>query len=152
MGIKAELLWTKRRLLADIDEHRANKPYQDACEFYNKYKDKQPEDYTNDELIGDWQKVFNSVLKYFGFNRRSRKYLFYNLCDGNWGRLHMTKEEEYRTETQWLVELTADVFYCSDRWSFDRLMRNHWKFRNVLYRRFVLFHGKRERSGWYQNV
>lgn len=149
MGIRAKLYWDKHSLADKVHKRKVDRLCQVSCEFYRKYRDKQPEDYTNDELIEDWRKVFNSVLKYFGFNRHSRNFLFYTLCEGNWKHLHMTKKEEYYTETQWLSELAYDVFYCSDRWSFDRLMRNHWAFRNALRRRFVLFPGEYDKGKWW---
>ena len=47
----------------------------------------------------------------------------------NWDHLHPTEEEKKKTKEELYNEFIDDVFYCSDRWGFDRLMRCQWKFR-----------------------
>lgn len=76
-----------------------------------------------------WRQVFNCVCRDFGFTRKQRKYLWENLVLGNWGHLHQTEEESEKPTSRWLEELSWDVFYCSDRWSMDRLTRCHWTYR-----------------------
>ena len=79
-----------------------------------------------------WHAVFGCVLKSFGVPKKSRRLLWEELVKGNWGRLHQTKSEFELSSSQWLGQLHDEVWYCSDRWSLDRLTRCHW-----LYRQYV---------------
>ena len=54
------------------------------------------------------------------------------MCLGNWNHLWMTDDEKKKPVNEWLNDFMADVFYCSDRWSLDRLMRCHWMYRQWL--------------------
>lgn len=76
-----------------------------------------------------WHRTFSCVAKYLGFNKSTRKVLWEELAYGNWSHLHKTEEEDKRTPEEWLEKLQYDVFYCSDRWSLDRLTRCHWLYR-----------------------
>lgn len=75
-----------------------------------------------------WHNVFCTVLSDMGFPKKARKYLWDNMLGGNWSRLHLTEDEEAVTGAEWLGALRDDVWYCSDRWTFDRLMRCHWRY------------------------
>ena len=79
-----------------------------------------------------WRSVFGCVLKSFGVPKKSRRLLWEELVKGNWGRLHQTERECELSSSQWLGQLHDEVWYCSDRWSLDRLTRCHW-----LYRQYV---------------
>lgn len=76
-----------------------------------------------------WQLAFSSVLRNFGFPDKCIRVMWDELVVGNWERLHMTDEEQERTAAEWLEQLRLEVYYCSDRWSIDRLSRCHWLFR-----------------------
>ena len=77
-----------------------------------------------------WYSTFSAVLQSFGFNDGDNiVFLWNNLVQGNWKRLHMTDDEKQITKDEWLDRFWIEVFYCSDRWSFDRLMRCHWFYR-----------------------
>ena len=76
-----------------------------------------------------WHRTFNCVAKRLGFNKATRRILWDDLVMGNWERLHQTDEERHMTSDEWLDKLYWDVFYCSDRWSLDRLTRCHWMYR-----------------------
>ena len=76
-----------------------------------------------------WHRTFSCVAKHLGFNRSARRILWNDLVQGNWKRLHATDEEEQKTPDEWLDELRWEVYYCSDRWSLDRLTRCHWLYR-----------------------
>lgn len=76
-----------------------------------------------------WHRTFSCVAKYLGFNKATRKVLWEELVCGNWERLHTTEEEDKLTPEEWLEKLRYEVFYCSDRWSLDRLTRCHWLYR-----------------------
>ena len=76
-----------------------------------------------------WHRTFNCVAKYLGFNRATRKVIWEGLVVGNWERLHQTEEEGRMTADEWLEKLRGQCWYCSDRWSLDRLTRCHWIYR-----------------------
>lgn len=76
-----------------------------------------------------WHRAFCCIAKHLGFNRATRRILWEDLACGNWGHLHQNYEERSWTPEKWLDELSGDCFYCSDRWSLDRLTRCHWMFR-----------------------
>lgn len=101
----------------------------DCMDFYAKYEKKH-----NDAkaITDDWRKVFISVCKYLGINKKSAIVLFEWMCMGNWTHLHQTDGESEFTADIWFDKFLGDMFYCSDRWSVDRLMRCHWYFRQWL--------------------
>lgn len=81
---------------------------------------------TPDGIERTWHNVFGAVAKCMGFPKKARRFLWESLVQGNWERLHLTEEERSKTPDEWLDELRGDVWYCSDRWSLDRLARCHW--------------------------
>lgn len=110
-----------------LDKHRLiTKICDDCSDFYREYS----EDQINVDVVkASWHKIFNNACLYLGINRRSANVLWSDMCYGNWKHLHRTEEEEKKTESQWFDDFINDMFYCSDRWSVDRLMRVHWMFR-----------------------
>lgn len=76
-----------------------------------------------------WHATFTRVLREMGFPRRSCRYIWDNLVQGNWLRLWLTEDEKRRTTESWLDDFRHEVWYCSDRWSLDRLTRCHWLYR-----------------------
>lgn len=86
------------------------------------------------QMIGEsWRRTFSCVAKSLGFNKAARRILWENLADGNWEHFHLTDEEAEWTASHWLEVLCWDVWYCSDRWTLDRLTRCHWTFRQYMY-------------------
>lgn len=103
--------------------------YTDCMDFFVKYE----KQHNNAQAVtDDWRKVFVSVCKHLGINRKSANVLFEDMCFGNWDHLHKTDEEREFTADIWFEKFIYDMFYCSDRWSVDRLMRCHWYFRQWL--------------------
>lgn len=87
-------------------------------------------DCTQNGVEDRWHKTFSLVLAYLGpFPRDTRNYLWKELVNGNWELLHVTDEERLKPPEYWLERLKGDVWYCSDRWSLDRLTRCHWLYR-----------------------
>ncbi len=84
---------------------------------------------TPEKVTEYWHRTFCCVAKYLGFNAATRRILWEELVAGNWSRLHMSYDEGLNTSDDWLRDLRWDVFYCSDRWSLDRLTRCHWLYR-----------------------
>ena len=91
------------------------------------------------ELLEDWQeivrkypKMFDAICIYnFKLPNRIRNDLFDNLCKGNWEYLWETEEEEKMTIAELCYELRGEVFYCSDRMSWDRLCSIHWIWQRI---------------------
>ena len=75
-----------------------------------------------------WLKYFRRVCKYLGFKDDSDiLYLYDNFgSDLNWKKLHLSDEEREISPGEWISDMQAEVFYCSDRWSLIRLLRTHW--------------------------
>lgn len=84
------------------------------------------------EITIAWYKCFIKICKKFNINRRGANLLFRHMCVGNWKKIHLTTEEYEMTANEWLDIFLNDLFYCSDRWSVDRLMRVHWAFRQYV--------------------
>lgn len=74
-------------------------------------------------VVKDWYKLFKKICKLLGISKGSSKVIFYNF-NGN----YKTDEEKAYTCSDWWEKFRSDLFYCSDRWSFTRLLRVHWKF------------------------
>lgn len=82
-----------------------------------------------DEVERLWRQVFEAVLMRERFTRRAIDYMWEHLAQGNWVHLWQNEDEKSMSSDEWLTEFRLDVFYCSDRWSLDRLMRCHWQWR-----------------------
>ena len=96
------------------------------CERLCAYIESEP---TPNGVESRWHEIFSHVCKLLGFNKSATKILWKELAYGNWTHLHETDEERNRSADEWLDAFSIDMFYCSDRWSLDRLMRCHWQFR-----------------------
>lgn len=87
------------------------------------------------EILGKYPKMFNAICIYnFKLPNRIRNDLFDNLCKGNWEHLWETEEEKKMTIAELCYELRGEVFYCSDRMSWDRLCRIHWIWQRIAHR------------------
>lgn len=126
-------------LINKLDENKlTSKICDDCCSFYKKHK----EDHSDIEAIkAEWYGIFSDVCWYLGINKRSSKELWLQMCEGNWTHLHLTEEEKKLTDDEWFNDFNAEVLYCSDRWSVDRLMRCHWMFRQW---------GRKASDGWFK--
>ena len=111
-------------------------PY-DASSAFHAYVNKGIPD--KSKVEAGWHIVFNTVLKSLDIPKNARKQLWEGLVNGNWKRLWLTDDEKAMGADYWLSELDADVFYCSDRWTIDRLTRCHW-----LYRQYIAACEKRD--------
>lgn len=84
------------------------------------------------EILDKYPKMFEAICIYcFKLPKRIRKDLFYDLVKGNWTHLWETKEEKKMTIAELCEQLKWDVFYCSDRMSWDRLCRIHWNWQRI---------------------
>lgn len=74
-----------------------------------------------------YPKMMCKVLKEeFGIPNEAARSFVENACYGNWERLHLTAIEKEIMAKDVAETLTWDVFYCSDRWSWDRVLRIQW--------------------------
>lgn len=84
------------------------------------------------EVLDKYPKMFEAICIYcFKLPKRIRKDLFYELAQGNWKHLWETDEEKKMTIAELCEQLKWDVFYCSDRMSWDRLCRIHWNWQRI---------------------
>ena len=84
------------------------------------------------EILDKYPKMFDAICIYnFKLPNRIRNDLFDNLCEGNWEHLWETEEEKKMTIAELCYELRGEVFYCSDRMSWDRLCRIHWIWQRI---------------------
>lgn len=84
------------------------------------------------EILDKYSKMFDAICIYnFKLPKRIRNDLFDNLCKGHWEHLWETEEEKKMTIAELCYELRGEVFYCSDRMSWDRLCRIHWLWQRV---------------------
>lgn len=56
---------------------------------------------------------------------------FSGACSGNWERLHLMSMEEDIPSEKWAESLLYEVWYFSDRWSWDRVLRAQWKWKQL---------------------
>lgn len=84
------------------------------------------------KVLDKYPKMFEAICIYcFKLPKRIRKDLFYELAQGNWNHLWETDEEKKMTIAELCEQLKWDVFYCSDRMSWDRLCRIHWNWQRI---------------------
>ena len=83
-------------------------------------------------IKNEWHAIFNDVCYGMGFSNKNTNMMWTELAGGNWKHLHKSDSEEEKTAEDWFDAFCHDVFYCSDRWSLDRLMRCHWLHRQWL--------------------
>lgn len=82
-----------------------------------------------------YPKMMRKVLKHrFGIGRKAADRFIREACDGNWLKLHETDMERHASEEDYADMLLGDVFYCSDRWSWDRVLRVQWLYRVLVSR------------------
>ena len=81
------------------------------------------------DFIGDFKKVFESYFAAQGFDKKNIEILFqWGEYGHNWNKLHPSDAESSRSQEEKLAELIAELHYCSDRMSMDRMFRCHWLF------------------------
>ena len=84
------------------------------------------------EILDKYPEIFNVICIYcFKLPKRIREDLFDNLVRSNWVHLWETDEEKKMTIAELCEQLKWDVFYCSDRMSWDRLCRIHWSWHRI---------------------
>lgn len=98
-----------------------------CCEWVHKMDGKSPV-----KVRDTYPKMMRKVLgKEFGLSKRAAGDFVSDACDGNWERLHETSVEKVVDATMYARELVSDVWYCSDRWSWDRVLRVQWLYKRL---------------------
>ena len=91
---------------------------------------------TSKEVINQYPDIFRIIVKHnFKVKRSEIERMLETMCYGNWKRLWETDDEtKLKTLDDYCEELKGELFYCSDRMSWDRLMRIHWIYQTILRR------------------
>lgn len=99
-----------------------------CCEWVSYHRGADPA-----EVMRDYPKMMRKVLRHkFGLSKGAAKEFIKYACEGNWLKLHETDVEDAADSDMYAQRILDDVHYCSDRWSWDRVLRIQW-----LYRRLV---------------
>lgn len=84
------------------------------------------------EIIDAYPHMFDAICCYcFHLPNRITKSLFRDLGYGNWEHLWETDGEKQKTIDELCETLRWEVFYCSDRMTWDRLLRTHWIWQRI---------------------
>lgn len=86
-------------------------------------------------VVEDYPKMMRRVLmEKFGMSRRAANSFIRGACEGNWERMHETSVERKVDAKEYSKMLLGDVFYCSDRWGWDRVIRIQWLYKRLEWR------------------
>lgn len=103
-----------------------------TCKKYYKLINEFAQLQDQQEILDKYPEIFNAICIYcFKLPKRIREDLFDNLVRSNWVHLWETDEEKKMTIAELCEQLKWDVFYCSDRMSWDRLCRIHWSWQRI---------------------
>ena len=98
-----------------------------CCEWRHEHENKSPQ-----TICDDYPKMMRRVLKvWFHMPKKAAKTFIDGACRGNWERLHLTAMEKAASAESYADEILGEVWYCSDRWSWDRVMRIQWLYQRL---------------------
>ena len=98
-----------------------------CCAWVHENRGKSPE-----SVVRSYPKMMRKVLvKNFGLSKKVADDFIDCMCRCNWNRLHETNIEKRASAATFANELLDDVFYCSDRWSWDRVLRIQWLYQRM---------------------
>jgi len=101
-----------------------------CCEWSNDHRGCDPK-----KVCDDYPEMMTTVLvERFGMSQAAADTFIETACEGNWERMHETDDEKALSAEYYRDELLGDVWYCSDRWSWDRIIRNQWRYKRIMYR------------------
>lgn len=113
-----------------VDMNFKSKDICEMCmEFYKKYKDNESSTFCSDYVY-----LMNEVLKreFKIKNRQARNEIIKTLGYGGWKHLWLTDNEEKYTDKEFFQMILGEIFYCSDRWCWDRFLRTNWLYLNYI--------------------
>ena len=117
-----------------MTEKKYYKTINDWCGLYCK-----EENFTEAELrciVNEYRNIVCPAIcsYWFGINRKTALGIADNLGYGNWRHLWLTEEEQALNLQRYAHRLVGEVFYASDRMSWDRLLRINWEYLRLLER------------------
>lgn len=77
----------------------------------------------------------DSICEYLGYGKIGRSLVF-DMYYGGWEKINPDTIELEHGPDYWRVTLKNDMLYCSDRWSWGRLLRCVWAY-NMWERSFI---------------
>lgn len=100
-----------------------------CCKWVAKHKGTEPA-----EVMADYPKMMCKVLRHkFGLSKSAAKVFVRTACEGNWLKLHETDVEKHVGSDVYADMILAEVRYCSDRWSYDRVLRVQWLYMRLVW-------------------
>ncbi len=115
---------------------RAKRYYALTNGYAHKYTDLEKTDEVVMALLNEYREIICPALCKYNFKLSRRQSLL--LCDtlgqGNWKKMWLTPEEEAESTEKICQAFIWDIFYCSDRISWDRLTRINWQYQRLLKR------------------
>ena len=79
-----------------------------------------------------YPRMMRKVLRHHcGMGKEAASLFIEDACCGNWLKLHETDVERNASAGAYAEMLVGDVWYCSDRWSWDRVLRIQWLYRRL---------------------
>lgn len=98
-----------------------------CCEWVNAHEGKSPQ-----TVADNYPKMMRKVLRHeFRMSKDAADIFIEDACYSNWDKLHETRMEKIISTEMYARELLSDVFYCSDRWSWDRVLRIQWLYQRI---------------------
>lgn len=80
----------------------------------------------------DWHEVFIHVAKAFGIDDRSIIFLWCNMSFGEVEYDKAAEDKKYPSVRDKFQAFQQEVYFSCNRWSFDRLARCHWRYRQYM--------------------
>ena len=80
----------------------------------------------------DWYKVFLHVAKAFGFEHTGIDILWEDMAIGSVDYDETAEGEKYPSVRDKFQAFQQEVYFSCNRWSFDRLTRCHWRYRQYM--------------------
>lgn len=79
------------------------------------------------EVRMDFYGLTNSICEYLGYGSIGVN-LVNDMRLGGWKKINPDTIELGHSPDYWRITLKNDIFYCSDRWNFGRLLRCIWAY------------------------
>jgi len=101
--------------------------YAYCCEWSSSHKGKDPA-----KVCDDYPELMKRVLTdKFKLSEAAVTSFIMDACFGNWEKLHSTTIEKSADARAYADEIVGDVWYSSDRWSWDRVLRIQWMYQRL---------------------
>lgn len=80
------------------------------------------------EFSKDYRWLMNNIMLFtFGFPAHVRNKFLDNRYT-RWDHFVPTAEEDKKDIVDWAMDIVGEIFYCSDRWSLDKLIKISWMY------------------------